>query len=170
MYEDVVQSSGFDAHNLDDSELFDDMGEIEDVDAVDDANLSEGFDDDDGSHWQQRRAADYDSSSPPPRSSRKKKRAKSSTSARRKSKEISRQALNAPKRRQDLWKRRVANADPATAVAYNVFAQVAPGTLVNHSKFGLGVVLEMLAPNKADVLFEDEIRKLMCNRPPRNKG
>jgi hypothetical protein len=60
------------------------------------------------------------------------------------------------------WKSAVAAASAtATKQAYAATAKVAAGDLVEHPKFGVGVVLAV-EPGRANILFESGARKLLC--------
>jgi len=62
------------------------------------------------------------------------------------------------------WKRLTNANSNGTSVDYHVKCQLRVADLVNHPSFGLGVVYAMQAPNKAEVLFQDKARRLVCNR------
>ena len=58
------------------------------------------------------------------------------------------------------WKRLV-DAAGGPARKYAADAKVAAGALVEHPKFGVGVVMSV-EPNRANILFESGARKLVC--------
>ena len=47
---------------------------------------------------------------------------------------------------------------------YELRASFLKHELVDHSKFGMGFVVEVLSPNKVEVIFKDGLRKLVQNR------
>ncbi|MFZ4405360.1 MAG: hypothetical protein ACOYOK_14775 [Pseudobdellovibrionaceae bacterium] len=54
--------------------------------------------------------------------------------------------------------------DAAESLTYSIRAQFAKNIKLQHPKFGLGVVLNTF-PDKIDVIFQDEVRSLVHNRP-----
>ncbi len=51
-----------------------------------------------------------------------------------------------------------------TPTAYQPALRFAPRELVQHSVFGLGEVIAFIAPDKIDVLFENGVKRLICNK------
>lgn len=47
--------------------------------------------------------------------------------------------------------------------SYAIDAYLVDGDFIEHSIFGEGFVIESLSPTKVNVLFEDGLRKLVCN-------
>lgn len=62
------------------------------------------------------------------------------------------------------WKDVVGDRPDDAFAPYQTAATFAPGSLVAHAKFGKGVVLEVDG-NKASILFEDGIKKLLQGTP-----
>lgn len=58
----------------------------------------------------------------------------------------------------------ISNAIP---VIYSPMAQLTLGDVVSHRLFGMGVVVGSLSPQKVEVLFADQLRRLVCNRANR---
>jgi hypothetical protein len=48
------------------------------------------------------------------------------------------------------------------AITYNMNARFKVNDLVDHPTFGLGVVKQVIVPNKMQILFEDGIKLLRC--------
>ncbi len=48
------------------------------------------------------------------------------------------------------------------AVPYDMKASYEVGSLISHPKFGVGVVKQLLGPNKIEILFEDGLKLLRC--------
>ncbi len=48
--------------------------------------------------------------------------------------------------------------------SYTIRLKLTEGDVIKHSKFGLGVVVEMTDSTKAEVLFEDGLRRLVCGK------
>ena len=59
------------------------------------------------------------------------------------------------------WKRLTDGAD---AVPYTIRLKLAEGDVIQHTKFGTGIVIEMSDATKAEVLFEDGLRRLVCGK------
>ncbi len=55
----------------------------------------------------------------------------------------------------------IKDKDVSAAIPYAIDATLAAGDLVNHSIFGLGVVMATKPPNKAEITFRDLGSKLM---------
>ena len=55
----------------------------------------------------------------------------------------------------------VQNKDISSAISYSMDALLASGDLVQHPIFGLGVVMAIKPPNKAEVAFQEHGTKLM---------
>lgn len=64
----------------------------------------------------------------------------------------------------ELFAKAVFGRDRTDARTYKASMELASGDLIEHPRFGLGVVVELTAPQKAKVLFRDEERVLVCNR------
>ncbi len=47
--------------------------------------------------------------------------------------------------------------------AFDISAEIGPNDVIEHPKFGIGFVVEQVKPTKVQVLFEDGLRKLVCN-------
>ena len=47
---------------------------------------------------------------------------------------------------------------------YSLQAVLQKGSMIEHKKFGVGFVIEVPSRNKAEVLFEDGLRKLVHSR------
>lgn len=58
----------------------------------------------------------------------------------------------------------VGERDPASAIPYSMKSSFALDDLINHSKFGLGIVTRLTGPAKIEVLFADGRKELVCNR------
>lgn len=61
------------------------------------------------------------------------------------------------------WER-LTSGDDADVKAYSIRLQLKEGDVIKHTKFGLGVVVEMTDSTKAEVLFEDGKRRLVCGK------
>lgn len=64
----------------------------------------------------------------------------------------------------EAWKRLVAQEDESSAQAYSIRLKLAEGDIVRHAKFGIGIVVDMNDSTKAEVLFKDGIRRLVCGK------
>ena len=70
-------------------------------------------------------------------------------------------AQRAAEEQEQSWQRAL-NASVATPRPYGMSASFAEGDVIEHPKFGLGVVREVLPPDKIQVLFRDKSRLLRC--------
>lgn len=55
-------------------------------------------------------------------------------------------------------------SDIAAAKPYALDVELTENDAVDHPTFGLGFVLELMSPTKVEVLFEDGVKKLVCNQ------
>ncbi len=62
----------------------------------------------------------------------------------------------------DEWLMLRSNMRIDRAIAYNMNAAFRADDLVDHPVFGLGVVRQLVPPNKMQVLFEDGVKLLRC--------
>ncbi|HNW58418.1 MAG TPA: hypothetical protein PKI62_01925 [bacterium] len=61
------------------------------------------------------------------------------------------------------WNKLLTAADPEKAVAYSMSQGYAENDVIQHSKFGLGVVVKILDPSKISVVFEGGIKNMVQN-------
>ncbi len=64
---------------------------------------------------------------------------------------------------EEAWSAIQDHLDTEHAKAYTIQVSIEETDTVNHPTFGMGLVLEELSATKVSVLFEDGIRKLVCN-------
>ena len=62
---------------------------------------------------------------------------------------------------EEVWKQAVADAE-GEAKAYAMNQSLTVGDLIDHPKFGKGVVEKLVDNNKAQILFEHNIKTLIC--------
>lgn len=62
----------------------------------------------------------------------------------------------------DEWAALRPNMESERAVAYAMDGKYRTNGLINHSVFGIGVVKQLIPPNKMQVLFQDGIKLLRC--------
>uniref|UniRef100_A0A831UBK6 Uncharacterized protein n=1 Tax=Geobacter metallireducens TaxID=28232 RepID=A0A831UBK6_GEOME len=60
------------------------------------------------------------------------------------------------------WEQRMEQADPAAAAPYAMDRSFRSGEIVSHPVFGVGFVLTVTKPNKAEILFRDGVKLLRC--------
>lgn len=60
------------------------------------------------------------------------------------------------------WQALQPGMNPAKATDYSMNAAYKVNTLINHPKFGLGVVQRVVGPQKVEVLFEDGRKMMRC--------
>lgn len=64
--------------------------------------------------------------------------------------------------RKAAWIRLTTAISDSDVIKYSIHADLKEGDIINHSKFGRGVVIEKMEPNKVEVLFEDDLKRLVC--------
>ena len=52
--------------------------------------------------------------------------------------------------------------DRNSASVYSMQSSYAVRDLIDHPKFGMGVVQRLIDPNKMDVIFQDGLKRLRC--------
>lgn len=65
---------------------------------------------------------------------------------------------------QQQWEKLIAGTNPEKARSYDMNALFAQGDLLDHNKFGQGVVTELLDAHKMVVVFEDKTRIMVFNK------
>lgn len=75
----------------------------------------------------------------------------------------SRKAATAARVQQEEWVDFARTANASASVPYDMNARYKVGVLVSHPTFGIGVVKELIKPNKVDILFQDGLKRLRCN-------
>ena len=63
----------------------------------------------------------------------------------------------------DVWSKHTHNVDPESVTAYSLSIRPTVSSIVSHPRFGLGVVC-VFRDNKAEILFSDGVRRLVCGR------
>lgn len=61
----------------------------------------------------------------------------------------------------DLYRAKLKEFADRTAKTYRIDIEVAENDIIDHPKFGRGIVTKLLHPDRMDVLFQDENRILM---------
>ena len=61
------------------------------------------------------------------------------------------------------WERLTAEAE-GEAQPYSIRLKLSEGDVIRHSKFGIGIVVEMNDATKAEILFADSLRWLVCGK------
>lgn len=67
-----------------------------------------------------------------------------------------------PVRARRDWEEQIAKRDQSQARPYDMGECFAQDELVDHSKFGVGIVLKTTRPDKMDVLFQEGMKTLRC--------
>lgn len=65
---------------------------------------------------------------------------------------------------------RLSNADPAHAIPYSMSNSYMEGDLIDHPRFGLGLVASRVSPQKIQVIFRESPKLLVMNYTPRQGG
>lgn len=99
----------------------------------------------------------------PPAGTAKKTRKSSSisTSAKPSKSKEALSKIQAANDEEEVWHRKL-NLATAKPVPYSMTAFFATGDVLDHAKFGLGVVQEILPPDKIRVLFREGLKMLRC--------
>ncbi|MBQ9818388.1 MAG: hypothetical protein IJM59_13125 [Proteobacteria bacterium] len=63
----------------------------------------------------------------------------------------------------NAWKR-LTDVETDSIRSYSIRLKLLKGDVIRHPKFGLGIVVEMTDSTKAEVLFEDGLRRLVCGK------
>ena len=63
---------------------------------------------------------------------------------------------------EEEYKTVIEGMDMDKAITYDTRASFQPDDLVDHPKFGVGKVTEMITPNKMVVMFKEGFRTLVC--------
>ena len=74
---------------------------------------------------------------------------------------LSDEDLSTPENLRAAWQRLTEGAE-GEAYAIRIRPQV--GDIVRHSKFGIGIVTQLSDATKAEMLFEDGLRRLVCGK------
>ena len=59
------------------------------------------------------------------------------------------------------WQKAIAS-NPSKPIPYSMTVELVLANVVDHSVFGIGMVIESFPPNKVDILFEEGIKSLRC--------
>jgi hypothetical protein len=63
------------------------------------------------------------------------------------------------------WNRLMGEAAAASRVKYTVHAKLNLGDVVQHPMFGDGVVMRIQHPDKAEIIFKNDVKLLIHSRP-----
>lgn len=75
--------------------------------------------------------------------------------------------LTTEKARARAWQKLEAHVQKSEAIPYKPQAVLMVSSVIQHSKFGVGVVVALKSSEKAEVLFGDQTRRLVCNKTSR---
>lgn len=71
--------------------------------------------------------------------------------------------LSEPRGQQRAWKKLDQKFGTDHPRRFDISAEVTANDVIDHPKFGIGFVVELIHPRKVEVLFEDGLRRLACN-------
>lgn len=71
--------------------------------------------------------------------------------------------LSEPEGQKKAWNKLNETIGVAHARPYDIKAEFTENDVIEHPRFGIGFVVELVSPKKVEVLFEDGLRKLACN-------
>ena len=63
---------------------------------------------------------------------------------------------------QAAWERLTSGVNETAVIRYSIHADLNEGDIISHTKFGRGIVVARLEQNKVEVLFKDELKRLVC--------
>jgi hypothetical protein len=72
----------------------------------------------------------------------------------------------AQKNERDLWKETLAKRDLGLAKPYIMTSSYETDDIIDHSKFGMGIVTHVITPQKMEVLFEEGYKFMVLNFTP----
>jgi len=89
------------------------------------------------------------------------------TGTKKKARATTRKASTAgPARHAKRWEEAMAEKGDMPGKPYSAFSEFVPGDIIEHDRFGRGLVSEVSAAGKMHVLFKDAPRRLIFNRVP----
>ncbi len=77
--------------------------------------------------------------------------------------EIDKAELSDPEGQEKAWEKLEEEFGTDHPVEFDISAEINANDVIDHPKFGIGFVVELVNPQKIEVLFEDGLRKLACN-------
>lgn len=77
---------------------------------------------------------------------------------------ISDSELSNPKGQAKAWAKLQKKSEGAEATPYSIATEFTENDVVDHPRFGLGFVIQLLSPTKVEVLFEEGVKRLVCNQ------
>jgi hypothetical protein len=105
----------------------------------------------------------YKASAPKSRKKADSKKASSTSNAKKpKAKKRSKSELIQEKEKK-LWEETLAKKDLALAKPYSMAGSYEFDDVINHGKFGMGIVTNIVNTQKMEVLFEDGYKSMVCN-------
>lgn len=146
--------------DLDDDDLDDDLGDSDDMDddSIGDVNLD--MEDDDlmeGDDFEEDEEETVVRSRPAAKR-RPASKAAPTVEGVPKSRLINKQTVA------EVWQRLNERNAEVTPVPYAISVRLQVGDVIQHARFGVGHVIEVPGPTKAEIVFEDQVRKLVHNR------
>lgn len=66
--------------------------------------------------------------------------------------------------RAKAWERLTSEVPQSDVKPYSIHSDYSEGDVINHVKFGRGVVIEKLEKSKVEILFSDDLKRLVCNK------
>ena len=71
--------------------------------------------------------------------------------------------LSEPKGQKRAWDKLHEKFGDNHPQPFDISARLTANDAIDHPKFGIGFVVELISPRKVEVLFDDGLRKLACN-------
>jgi hypothetical protein len=80
-----------------------------------------------------------------------------------KAKKVKKPKVNPQTREERKWNRMLDQADKEKAVSYSMNSAFTENDVIDHTKFGVGVVVKILDRGKVTVIFQDGLRNMVQN-------
>jgi len=64
----------------------------------------------------------------------------------------------------DFYREKLQSSSGRESKNYRIDIPFEVGDKVNHKKFGLGVVLKVIPPDRVEIIFQDELKVLACKQ------
>ncbi len=80
---------------------------------------------------------------------------------------ISDAELVSPEGQAKAWKKLNKKSDLTQSKPFDIQAVLTENDVVDHPRFGIGFVIQLLSPTKVEVVFESGVKRLACNQAPK---
>ncbi len=80
-----------------------------------------------------------------------------------KTKKVKKAKVDAKSREEKKWNRMLEQADREKAISYNMNRSYTENDVIEHMKFGVGVVVKIMDTSKITVIFQDGLKNMVQN-------